>query len=302
MKSKSKYFKLLFIVIAVILIIISLTGNIITTNEGSLSIFTFESFYVNVVAIIVAIYSTIRNKNANISIIISLFTYLWTYYLVNQMVTYLTEFKFVFQPNLYIYYSSALFLIISLFFNIKNIESSEPQNKSLTNSSNINSEPLTYDGNIDKNNFLFTNLILGFKGIPYYTTILLVNNIPDKTVDLIYTVSNNKQIKKIPLDAIRNITYRDKVKVSNSMKKVEENETKSALLSAVVFGGNPLMQLAGNSGFNTLFNTLSNNYDKVNYNVEYEIKIEYIIDNELQKVVVDSENNPELFINQILNK
>ena len=164
---------------------------------------------------------------------------------------------------MYIYYSSALFLIISLFFNIKNVESNKPQNETLTNGDNI-----------DKNNFLFTNIILGFKEIPYYTTILLVNNISDKTLDLIYTIDNNKQIKKIPLDAIKNITYRDKVKVSNSMKKVEENETKSVLLSAVVFGGNPLMQLAGNSGFNTLFETLSNNYDKVDYNVEYEINIE----------------------------
>ncbi len=291
MKHKTKNFKLLFIVIAVILIIISLTGKIITTNKGSLSLFTFQSFYVNVLAILLAIYSTIRNKNANIFIIISLFTYPWTYYLVNQIVTYLTEYKFVFQPNLYIYYSSALFLIISLFFNIKNVESNKPQNETLTNGDNI-----------DKNNFLFTNIILGFKEIPYYTTILLVNNISDKTLDLIYTIDNNKQIKKIPLDAIKNITYRDKVKVSNSMKKVEENETKSVLLSAVVFGGNPLMQLAGNSGFNTLFETLSNNYDKVDYNVEYEINIEYIIGNEQLKVLVDSENNPDLFIKQVLNR
>lgn len=291
MKHKTKNFKLLFIVIAVILIMISLTGKIITTNKGSLSLFTFQSFYVNVLAILLAIYSTIRNKNANIFIIISLFTYPWTYYLVNQIVTYLTEYKFVFQPNLYIYYSSALFLIISLFFNIKNVESNKPQNETLTNGDNI-----------DKNNFLFTNIILGFKEIPYYTTILLVNNISDKTLDLIYTIDNNKQIKKIPLDAIKNITYRDKVKVSNSMKKVEENETKSVLLSAVVFGGNPLMQLAGNSGFNTLFETLSNNYDKVDYNVEYEINIEYIIGNEQLKVLVDSENNPDLFIKQVLNR
>ena len=52
MKHKTKNFKLLFIVIAVILIIISLTGKIITTNKGSLSLFTFQSFYVNVLAII----------------------------------------------------------------------------------------------------------------------------------------------------------------------------------------------------------------------------------------------------------
>ena len=84
-------------------------------------------------------------------------------------------------------------------------------------------------------------------------------------------------------------------------RQVEDNETKSLLLSAVMFGGNPIVQTLGNDGFNMLFNTLSNNYDKVEFNVEYEIIIEYLMDNQLKRIVVVSKMNPKKFLDNILN-
>ena len=68
-----------------------------------------------------------------------------------------------------------------------------------------------------------------------------------------------------------------------------------------MFGGNPIVQTLGNDGFNMLFNTLSNNYDKVEFNVEYEIIIEYLMDNQLKRIVVVSKINPKKFLDNILN-
>lgn len=68
-----------------------------------------------------------------------------------------------------------------------------------------------------------------------------------------------------------------------------------------MFGGNPIVQTLGNDGFNMLFNTLSNNYDKVEFNVEYEIIIEYLMDNQLKRIVVVSKMNPKKFLDNILN-
>ena len=66
---------------------------------------------------------------------------------------------------------------------------------------------------------------------------------------------------------IRNISYTDKIRTSTTTPALKENETKSILLSAVMFGGNPLLQLAGNSVFNSLFDSASNNHEKIKFNV-----------------------------------
>lgn len=155
---------------------------------------------------------------------------------------------------------------------------------------------------LNENNFIFTNFVVGLKEIPYNTIVLLVNNLPNNSVDLVYTINNNNQTKNLPFHSIKNISYTSKIKMSNSSKKVKENETKSMLLSAVVFGGNPLMQMIGNSGFNSLFDSISNNYDKVKFNVEYQITIQLLINNEEKKLMFISEKNPEIFIKQILDK
>ena len=45
---------------------------------------------------------------------------------------------------------------------------------------------------LNKDNFLFAHFILGKKEIPFNSEILLVNNVLDKSLDLIYNVENNK--------------------------------------------------------------------------------------------------------------
>lgn len=155
---------------------------------------------------------------------------------------------------------------------------------------------------INENNFIFTNFITGLKEIPYNTMTLLVNDITKNSVNLVYNVNNNNQAIILPLNTIKNISHINKIRTPSSTKKIEENETKSMLLSAIMFGGNPLIQVVGNNSFNSLFNSLSNNYDKVNFNVYYEIIIEVIINNEEKKLIFTSEQSPENFINQIISK
>ena len=152
---------------------------------------------------------------------------------------------------------------------------------------------------LDKDCFVFTNYMMGIKGLAYNTDMLLVNNIPDNTVDLIYAIDGNNQVVKINKSDIKSMASNARVKMQNISKKAENNETKSMLLSAVVFGGNPILQMAGAGGFNSLFDSLSNNYNKVNLNTVYEITIEL---NDGRMYGLNSEIDPEEFINKIKNE
>ena len=59
-------------------------------------------------------------------------------------------------------------------------------------------EPISNDNpnNFNENYLIFTNYVTGIKGMPLYTPILLVNNIPDNSLDIIYNLSNNKDDNK----------------------------------------------------------------------------------------------------------
>jgi hypothetical protein len=151
--------------------------------------------------------------------------------------------------------------------------------------------------NISKN-VLFANYISGIKTIPLNTLILMVNDIPNNLLTFTFEL-DGKKMMKFDKTSIKNISYRSRVQIENTNKKPEENETKSALLGAALFGGNPLMQLAGSKGINGLFNGLSNNYDKVDYSSYYEITIEVSINNQDLRILLRSDDNPEEFINQI---
>ena len=151
---------------------------------------------------------------------------------------------------------------------------------------------------LDKDCFMFTNYIMGIKGLGYNTDMLLVNNIPENSLDLIYAVDGNNQVVKIKKDEIKDISYNSRVKMQNISKKAENNETKSMLLSAALFGGNPILQMAGANGLNSLFDSLSNNYNKVNLNTVFEITI--VVNGEEEKrYVLNSEIDPEDFISKI---
>ena len=292
-KRKINYIKVILLILSFLLVVFSTTGQIIISSKGSVSIMQFESFYLYIVTIIASIYLIINNKNANIPIIINLLSYLYTYYLVHETIKRVVEVKTTLGISYYIYMISSMFVLLSLFFNNKE--------KDLTKENEVNHN---VDKEIDKNNFLFTNFLTGLKGIALNTTILLINDNADKTINMVYKDINNENNNlniKIPIVNIKDISYISRVKMQNTSKKIEENSTKSALLSAAMFGGSPLLQLAGTTGLNNLFNSLSNNYEKVNYNSYYEITINTVINNIETKLIFTTDNNPEEFIN-LVNK
>lgn len=288
-----KKLKILMVVLSLIIVMFSLTGNIITTSVGgSVSLLKFESFFVYIIAIVVALYMIFTDKNANIAIFVAILTYAWTYYLIQQMIDVIIDIKINITPTFYIYLSSVIFLIISLFINDK-------KQSNILEKSDIQKS----ENNLpDENSFIFTNFISGIKEISLDTIVLIVNNFMDNSLDCVYSTNNQeKKTIKIPISAVTNITFIPKVRMQNIAKKPESNEVKSALLSAVVFGGNPLLQLAGATGFNNLFNSVSNNYDKINYSEYYEIIIMITMNNEDMKLILTTDTNPEQFIKKLLS-
>ena len=156
-----------------------------------------------------------------------------------------------------------------------------------------------------ENNFIFTNYISGIKGMPFDTTILLVNNGVDHTLDFIYNLTNQEQDNqtiKIPINGIADISSRTRVRMQNEESKVVDNTTKSLLFSAVVFGGNPLLQMAGSAGLDRLFGSLSNDYSKVDYQSYFEIRMKATIQNQEFSITLKTEVNPEEFIQKITNQ
>lgn len=290
-----KTLKVLFIIISIIVVAFTLTGYILTSKEGgAVPLTSFESFYVYIITVSISLYMVVNNKNANVMIILTIATYIWTYCLVQQMIKYITDVNIIIEPLFYVYLSSAIFLVISLFFNDKKIDKNVK-----TNFQNLNNNVAD---SLDKNNFLFANFILGLKEIPFNTEILLVNNITDNSLDLIYAVDNNSKTIQLPIEKVKNISYKTSMKMQNISKKTESNETKSMLLSAVVFGGNPMLQLAGNSVFNSIFDDISNNYEKVNFNSYYELVVEILIDGQEIKLTMNTDAYPDNFVKQLLNK
>lgn len=285
---------ILLLISLIIVLYLSLTGDIIYTNKGTgVSLLGFESIYVYFITTLIALYQSSKNKNSNISIIISLLTYIWTYYLVYQMIEYINEINILIDSYFYIYLSSSIFLIISLFINTS---------KNDENINEINNYNDILPNNLNKDNFIFSNFIVGIKEIPFNEIVLLVNNISDNTMDLIYKNNDISNTKKIDYKDIINISYSSKVRTSIKDKEVKENETKSLLLSTVMFGGSPIAHMLANSAFNTFFDSVTNNDDKVNFNVEFEIIINVLINGEEIKIILVTDTEPKEFINQILSK
>ena len=280
--------KLIFILLSFIIVMFSSTEAIVVSNKGSANLLTFESFYAYLVIIVFAIYNILKNKKSNLLIVLALLTYAWTYFLIQQMINNITDVNITISNNFYLYLSSSVFLLFSLFINDNKKEETV--------------EKLSSSGNdFNDSLFLFTSFVLGIKEIPFGSEVLITNNLEENTINLIYRINNSNQNFQIQKNKIKNINCTSRARTALKNKKVEDNETKSLLLSAVMFGGNPIVQTLGNDGFNMLFNTLSNNYDKVEFNVEYEIIIEYLMDNQLKRIVVISKINPKKFLDNILN-
>lgn len=288
--NNSNGIKFVLMIFSVILILISLTGGIIVSDKGSVPLFHFESFYIYLIAMAVAFYKVLNNKKSNIPIFIAFLSYFYTCFLCWQMFKYITDIKLHLGIHFYIYLSSSVFLLIALFINDKKVDS------------NNNKKELIDMKGINSNDFLFTRFVFGFKEIPYDSDILLVNNKLNKSLDLVYSINGEKKTQEISFNNITKVSYTSKVRTSSNERKFTDNEIKGDLLSAVVFGGNPIAQLVGANGFNLLFDSVSNDYAKVMFNVEFEVKIEAVIENENKIIVFTSDINPDKFIKELEEK
>ena len=189
-----KTLKISCIVLAIVIIAISLTGNILTTKEGGyMHLTSINSFRISIFTIGFSLYLAIKNKNSNITIILSLLMYAWTFFAVGDLIKDNEHLNITVEPFFHIYLSSALFLIISFFFNGKG-ETTESISKEFQELNNGVTDEL------NKNDFLFANFVLGVKEIPLNTEILLVNNSKDNSMDLIYAIDNNNTKTIIAID------------------------------------------------------------------------------------------------------
>lgn len=238
--------KLIFILLSFIIVMFSSAEAIVVSNKGSANLLTFESFYAYLVIIVFAIYNILKNKKSNLLIVLALLTYAWTYLLIQQMINNITDVNITISNNFYLYLSSSVFLLFSLFIN--------------DNKKKETIEKLSSSGNdFGDSLFLFTSFVLGVKEIPFDSEVLITNNLEENTINLIYRINNSNQNFQIQKNKIKNVSCTSRARTAIKNKEVEDNETKSLLLSAVMFGGNPIVQTLGNDGFNMLFNTLSNN-------------------------------------------
>ena len=289
--SNAQKTKLLFIVLSALVVAFTLSGYMLTSLEGGkVSLALFESFYVYVGAIVIAIYMIIAKRNANIMIVFAILTYPWTYYLIRQMIVNITDVTIIISPYFYIYLSSSVLLIISLFFNDKKKEDAVKEK--------IEEFKVDTPDNIDSSNFIFGNFVLGIKGIPFNTEALLVNNVVDKSMDLIYKLNDKDKTIKIPNKDIKNVSFEAKLAMQELGKKDVSYETKSMLLSAVLFGGHPMLQVAGMGAFNSIFDELANDYNRVNVSSYFEISIETKLKGEETKLVLNTSTNPQNFIDK----
>lgn len=298
-----KILRIVFIVLSMLTAVGSiLLGPTVVSEKGEASIIYFESFYVYVVVISIALCSTFANKDSSLLIVLAIFTYAWTYFLINEAIAKITKVNASIGVAAYVYLASSIFLIPAFLFNNKKQENNKT---TLENKNNTTDTPDKDQGAMIENNILFTNFLRGIKGIPFDTEVLLVNNVPNHTLDLIYNLTNQEkdnQTINYSIANIKNISSTPKVRMENTAKEVKENRTKSILLSAALFGNSPLLMMAGAKGFNTIFDSLSNNYEKVNYNSYFEITIEVLNNNQPETLVFTTNINPDVFIKQINNK
>lgn len=165
--------------------------------------------------------------------------------------------------------------------------------------------------NINENNFLITSFVMGEKGIPYGTTMLLMADPSEHVLNIVYNLNMRnhmdlKEVKqedsvtlKIPFLSIKNISYVTRTKLSEKIKKVQDFSEESSFLSMALYATSPVMNIISFNFFNHLFEELSNNYDKVNVSSEYEIYIDFELNGEEKNYIFSTIIHPDNFISLI---
>ena len=155
------------------------------------------------------------------------------------------------------------------------------------------------NSNIDKDYFLFAKFIIGLKGIPYSTEALLVNNVPNNSLDILYSINSAKKVIKLPKNCIKDISFNPEINMQTNSNLLNSNELKKDLLFSSKFGSDCLGQLISNEMINIIILDAEGIHDKYNVNVCYRINIDITYDNHEVKFILNSNNTPESFIKKI---
>ena len=282
--------KKILVIISVVLVALSVSGNIVSSANGRVTLLDFESFYFYIVVICALLYNLFNNRKTTLLTIAVLLTYILTGYLVYMMFQRITQIQMTLGLSFYVYFISAVFIFISLFFNDRELKHD-----------NLNEFIGDESVKFSENNFIFVTYVSGIKDFPFNIPVLLVNNEPNSTIDIIYNIEgeHTANTMALPITNLKEINYTSELRVSPQEKNPEENTTKSMLLSSVIFGGHPLTQFLGVQGFNSFFDSISENYNKVNLNAYFQINLEVLIDNEVQKIMFFANKDPKEFIDLI---
>jgi len=151
-----------------------------------------------------------------------------------------------------------------------------------------------------ENEILFTTYTVGYKGIPYGSTVLLLNNSKDKTLEIVYESEGQRNIIPVQLSNLKNISFSTRPVTVNVDEKYIDYDERSSLIAFAVFGGG-LPYMIGSDVLSKTQKLFTPNYNKVQYNTEYEIEIECTINNEEKDIFLVARENPELFIETIKN-
>ena len=283
-----KKIKLTFLITSFVLMMLSTLGNLIDVTSFEETNFTYlATFQFYIFTIIVSILLLIiTKKNPNTFIILGLLTFIpsftFMYLYMDSNARYNPQFTLYFYPYIF----SFVFLLASLFINEK-----KEKNPALKND-------YLKDANISKENMLFGTLLLGVKGVPINTEVLLINDINNNSLNLVYYYDYDNQIINIPKDTITNITYNENIRTSTNGSGFISNDMKASLVTAFIVGSNPTLVGAKGAIFDAVKEDADDYIDQ-SFKVYYDVSIETINSEESKKYVISTNNKPETFIKEI---
>ncbi len=184
------------------------------------------------------------------------------------------------EVGFYLYTLAFILLVLHLFF--------KTQEKKVVTQDN----PFIKETeNIDKNDYLFSEFVMGIKEINYNTFMLLANDYNKKIMNIRYKLNGNPMNISINHENIKSIAFVSKVIMNKVPYKPEDNEHANFLLSTLLFSGNPLSFTISKS----LLDSWTPDEKSYNFNNLFELTI--TLENN-QVLVFETFSNPEFFINK----
>ncbi len=185
-------------------------------------------------------------------------------------------------------------------FSKKNEKPVENVNKEVTGNDVIIAGEVVKQGEVKENPsvyyILYVTKLSGLKGVPFNTFILLVNDHSKNNLTINYEMDGEIKVDTISRSKITNISFNMRVQFDNNKDDYTE-EHKNNLAKGATFNGFPLLQVLGANTSNYAI-TPEVEQASIDLNNYYEITLTYLNEeNESQRILFGTEDNPEKFIN-----